>query len=294
LVARLAVVVALGGIVVLTSAAVAQTQPVHQAAPVATTTVDFSYTPAAPTANEAVTFTSTSSLARPIVRESWDFDGDGHFDASGHAVTHTFVSAGVYSVTLEAQNDRGRIRSASKLVSVLGAASPPSSPTPPPAAPAPPPAPPAPAPQPAAPATPTPTTGSATGAPPATTTIAPFPIVRIAGVYSSSGVRLRVFAVTAPSGVRITVRCGGRGCPYRKRGPFVVRATTTGHPGGVAQRVPIGGFRGRLLKPGVRLEVFVAHPAQIGKYTRFTIRRGHSPLRTVSCLRPSGTVFSCR
>ncbi|HEX8159576.1 MAG TPA: PKD domain-containing protein, partial [Solirubrobacteraceae bacterium] len=53
--------------------------------------VDFTFSPAAPAAGQLVTFTSISSLRRrPIVREVWDFDGDGQIDASGHSVTHTF------------------------------------------------------------------------------------------------------------------------------------------------------------------------------------------------------------
>jgi plastocyanin len=282
--AWLAVLVALGAIAVLMGV-------LTRAASAQATTVDFTYAPPAPTAGESVTFTSTSSLARPIVRESWDFNGDGRLDASGHTATFTFMSPGSYSVTLLVQTDRGRLRSTSKVVTVLGAA-----PAPPPAPlPAPPPAPPPPPPtRPPAPApVPTPTTGSATGVPSAPTTIAPFPIVRIAGTYSARGVRLRLFTVTAPTSVRITVRCRGRGCPYRQRGPFVVRTTNT-LPAGASRHVRIGGFRGRLLRPGVRLEVFVAHPQQIGKYTRFTIRRDHLPLRADRCLRPSGTVFSCR
>jgi len=40
------------------------------------------------------------------------------------------------------------------------------------------------------------------------------------------------------------------------------------------RRVPIEGFRGRLLKPGVRFEIFVARPEQIGK-----IHAVHDPSR---------------
>jgi hypothetical protein len=121
----------------------------------------------------------------------------------------------------------------------------------------------------------------------------PFPVVRIAGVSSTLGVRLRLFTVTAPAGVRITVRCRGRGCPYRQRGPFVVRGTGTRRVGG-GRSVRIGGFVGRLLKPGVRLQVFVMHKQRIGKYTSFRIRRSHPPLRADRCLRPGRTtVISC-
>jgi hypothetical protein len=123
--------------------------------------------------------------------------------------------------------------------------------------------------------------------------IAPFPVVRITGSYSTLGVRLRLLAVTAPAGVRITVRCQGRGCPYRESGPFVVRASDT-RAVGASRYVHIRGFRGRLLKPGVRLQVFVAHEVQIGKYTSFMIRRGRAPLRIDSCVRPGGaSVVAC-
>jgi hypothetical protein len=123
--------------------------------------------------------------------------------------------------------------------------------------------------------------------------IAPFPVVRLTGSYSTRGVRLRLFAVTAPAGVTIMVRCGGRSCPYRQRGPFVVSTSRT-RASGASRLIRITGFSGRLLKPGVRVEVFVAHQRQIGKYTKFRISRGHAPIRTDSCLRPSdAAVIGC-
>jgi hypothetical protein len=125
------------------------------------------------------------------------------------------------------------------------------------------------------------------------TAIAPFPVVRIVGTYTTRGVRLRLFTVTAPAGVRVTVRCRGRGCPYRRRGPFVVRGSDTRAVSG-GRYVRIRGFAGRLLRPGVRLQVFVAHEDRIGKYTSFRIRRRNAPLRADRCLRPGGaSVISC-
>lgn len=285
--AELGAVVALMG--VLTFVGVAAARPI---------VVDFSYSPATPNVGAQVTFVSTSELQRPIVREDWDFDGDGRLDASGRSVTHQFTSAGTYMVMLVVQNDRGRVRSTSKLVTV--SAPPPAAPPPPTAPPPPPVAPPPPAstapssiPPPAASPVPAPSTSSATGAPPAPITIVPFPVVRITGSYTRLGVRLRLLAVTAPVGVRITVRCAGRGCPYRRSGPFVLGASDS-RPVGAARYVRIRGFRGRLLKPGVRLRIFVADQDQVGKYTSFTIRRGHPPLRADGCLRPGGaSVFSC-
>ena len=257
--------------------------------------VDFNWAPAAPKAGAQVTFTSTSSLQRPIVREDWDFDGDGQPDATGRSVTHTFTSPGSHRVTLLVHNDRGRIRGRSKLVNV-SSASPPAPPPrpapPPPVSPPPPPAPPSTAPAPIPPAPPAPVPAPATGATGAPQAIVPFPVVRITGTYTRRGVRLRLLTVTTPAGVRITVRCRGGGCPYRRSGPFVVRAS--GARPGAVRYVRIKGFRGRLLKPGVRLQVFVAQRDRIGKYTSFRIRRGHSPQRTDSCLRPGGaSVVSC-
>jgi hypothetical protein len=284
-----AVRAAFGGIVVLilvlTFAAVASAQAV---------VVDFSYDPAAPTAGEPMTFTSTSSLERPIVLEAWDFDGDDHVDAIGHSVTRTFDSAGTYRVSLYVVGDTGVVRSASKLVTVSPAPPPPPPPPPPrpvvvESSPPPPTSHPSPIPQPPAAPVPPPATGSS-----APMLIAPFPVVRIAGSYTTLGVRLRLFAVTAPAGVRITVRCRGRGCPYRRRGPFVVRGSGTRPVGGGGRYVRIRGFPGHLLQPGVRVQVFVAHEDRIGKYTSFKIRRGHPPLRADRCLRPDGTsVISC-
>jgi plastocyanin len=251
--------------------------------------VDFSYSPASPAAGEPLTFRSTSSLARPIVREDWDFDGDGQVDATGRSVTHTFISPGPYTVTLRVQNDRGRVRSTSKLVQVSATSPPSSAPPQPPPAPVPPPPASPPPPPPTVPApVPQPTTASTAPMP-----IAPFPVVRIAGSYSTLGVRVRLFTVTAPAGVRITVRCRGGGCPYRQRGPFVVRAAQTRAPR-ASRHVRIQGFRGRLLEPGVRLQVFVVDQDRIGKYTSFRIRRGHAPLRTDSCVRPGeASVVAC-
>jgi hypothetical protein len=283
-----AVVVLIG---VLTFAGVASARPI---------VVDFSYSPAAPKVGAQVTFVSTSELQRPIVREDWDFDGDGQLDASGRSVTHRFTSAGTYTVTLQVQNDRGRVRRTSKLVTVY--ATPPAAPPPPPPAapPRPPVAPPPPAstapssiPPPAAAPVPAPTTSSPTGVPAPPMTIVPFPVVRITGSYTKLGVRLRLLAVTAPVGVTITVRCAGRGCPYQRSRPFVLDASDS-RPVGAARYVRIRGFRGRLLKPGVRLRVFVADQDQVGKYTSFTIRRGHPPIRADGCLRAgSASVFSC-
>jgi len=44
----------------------------------------------------------------------------------------------------------------------------------------------------------------------------------------------------------------------------------------------------RSLRFGVTLEILVSKPGQIGKYTRFAIRRGKLPARVDMCLDPAG------
>jgi hypothetical protein len=121
--------------------------------------------------------------------------------------------------------------------------------------------------------------------------ITPFPIVRISGSFSNAGVRLRIFTVTAPAGVRVTVRCRGGGCPYAERGPLVVRGTAP--RGGGARVVKIAGFGKRLLRPGARIQVYVEHPSRTGKFTRFTIRRSGPPARVDRCVGLSGAIRTC-
>jgi hypothetical protein len=38
----------------------------------------------------------------------------------------------------------------------------------------------------------------------------------------------------------------------------------------------------------VTLEILISKPGEIGKYTRFTVRRHRLPLRVDTCLDPSG------
>ena len=62
----------------------------------------------------------------------------------------------------------------------------------------------------------------------------------------------------------------------------------------LARSVRIPGFRRRLLRPGVLLQVFAVRRGQIGKYTSFRIRRGHAPRRSDSCARPgAASVVPC-
>jgi hypothetical protein len=110
----------------------------------------------------------------------------------------------------------------------------------------------------------------------------PFPVVRIAGTETASGIRLRLLKVQqAPAGARITVTCKGRGCPLKS----VRRVAVLGKRGVAPSE--FHGFE-RILRFGVTLEILVSKPGEIGKYTRFAIRRGKLPLRVDKCLDPEG------
>jgi len=112
----------------------------------------------------------------------------------------------------------------------------------------------------------------------------PFPIVRIAGSGSASGVKLSLFDVLAPVGARTTVSCRGRGCPAKSVSRVGVSSGSKSKSGAV-----LLAFRSfeHFLRAGIILEIRVSKPGEIGKYTRFAIRRGKLPVRVDSCLRSS-------
>jgi hypothetical protein len=109
----------------------------------------------------------------------------------------------------------------------------------------------------------------------------PFPIVRIAGSATASGVKVRLLSVQAPGRARIQVRCRGHGCPVRSQS----RIAAAGRVGATPIEFPR--FE-RSLPAGVRLEIRVSKPGEVGKYTSFVIRRGKLPKRRDSCLDPGG------
>jgi len=116
----------------------------------------------------------------------------------------------------------------------------------------------------------------------------PFPVVRIAGVETSFGVRLGALRVQQlPLGAKISVRCRGRGCPIK----FASRLAKAGSRGVTPVEFPR--FE-RGLRFGVVLEIMVSKAGEIGKYTRFVVRRGKLPERVDMCLNPAGELpFVC-
>ena len=117
---------------------------------------------------------------------------------------------------------------------------------------------------------------------PAASLMQPFPVVRIAGTETASGVKLTLLRVQqVPAGTRITVRCKGRGCPIKSERRVAVSSKRGAAP------VEFRRFK-RSLRFGVTLDMLVSKPGKIGKYTRFAIRRGKLPARVDMCLDPAG------
>jgi Bacterial Ig-like domain len=115
------------------------------------------------------------------------------------------------------------------------------------------------------------------------TLMEPFPIVRVVGTDTATGVKLRLLTVQAPAGALITVDCKGRGCPVRSERRL---ARSSG------ARVPPVAFRrfDGFLRAGLRIDIRVFKPGEIGKYTRFVIRRRRLPRRVDECLDPAAGI----
>jgi PKD repeat protein len=112
----------------------------------------------------------------------------------------------------------------------------------------------------------------------------PFPIVRIAGSETSSGVNLRLLTAQAPAGSHITITCKGHGCPAKS----VSKIATSGKRKGGTVTVEFPRFE-RSLPAGVVLEIRIYKAGEIGKFTRFTVRHDKLPERGDSCLGPAGS-----
>jgi large repetitive protein len=117
------------------------------------------------------------------------------------------------------------------------------------------------------------------------TLMQPFPVVRIAGSEGARGVSISLFTVQAPTGARVTVSCRGRGCPAKPQS--VLAAAGRGRRNAGTVLIFFKRFE-RALRVGAVLEIRVWRAGQIGKYTRFVVRRGKLPARQDTCLSPAG------
>jgi hypothetical protein len=209
----------------------------------------FTISPAAPVANQPVLFTSTSSDPDGTINEQvWDLNGDGNFDNGGGATAlRAFPAPGEYAAGLRVTDNDGLVSFDSRTFVVL-------------------------------PAPGSPSVATQKFGPPL---LSPFPVVRIAGRITRLGTRVRLLRVTTPVGAKVSVRCTGRGCPFKKQ----VRAAARGTTSRSAVSVRVRRLE-RLLLPGVRVRVYVTKRGAIGKYTKFRFRSGKAPARVDRCLMP--------
>jgi PKD repeat protein len=235
--------------------------------------IAFTNDPLQPLVGATVGFTATATDPDgTITRIEWDLDDDGQFDdAAGTTATWSFRTAGQHRVAVRAFDDRGVATVAFRTIDVVGpvVADPPgrvaaasggaSAPFS--------------APGPAIPNGPAPSAAKAS-------MLAPFPIVRLRGMTYRGAVRITLLKVQAPSGATIRVRCHGGSCKA-KRADVRVKAARS--------PVRVRSLEGRSLRVGTVIEVFVTAPQQVGKYTRFRIRRNAAPARTDLCLAPGST-----
>jgi PKD repeat protein len=214
----------------------------------------FHFSPSDPQVGELVTLTSTSSDSDgSVASERWDLDDDGAFDdASGRQAQVRFSSAGKHKVSLQVTDDDG----AKTKVSTTFTVAPHTAPAP------------FVSPEPSSPSLPQLIT------PISPRMLNPFPLVRISGMTTTKGVIIDLLSVRTGHGAKVTIRCKGRGCPYKHK--TVVTK-------GKVHRRRMPGFHHRHLRAGTVLEVYVTRSGAIGKYTRFKVRRLLPPKRVDSC-----------
>jgi hypothetical protein len=208
----------------------------------------FTVAPGAPVTNQPVLFTSTSSDPDGTVQDQvWDLNGDGNYDnGAGPTALRAFADVGQYVVGLRVTDNAGLVSFDSQTVTV-------------------------------APAPGSPVTTQKSGP----RLLSPFPVVRIVGQATRRGTRVRLLRVKAPVGTKVSVRCTGRSCPFRKQ----VLAVPASARSLTAISVRVRRLE-RLLLPGVRVRVYVTKPGAVGKYTKFRFRARNAPVRTDYCVMP--------
>jgi hypothetical protein len=204
----------------------------------------FAAFPGAPLIGQPVTFAYTAAGAIDAI--DWDLNGDGIFDdAHGPSATRMFALPGNYPISLRVTDLTGLASTTTQLISVglpfsLG--------------------------------------GGRVAAPSGPALISPFPIVRVTGRTNPRGARIKALEVFAPAGVRVTVDCRGKGCPFRKW-----RRTAGAKP------LSVDRLKGRFLAAGATVQVRVYKSGQVGKYTRIVVRKLKPPVRNDQCLAPGSS-----
>lgn len=115
--------------------------------------------------------------------------------------------------------------------------------------------------------------------PPATLQrLSPFPVLVIAGRLRGRTTRISDFVVRGPRRAKVSVRCRGKRCPFRRIGGTI----------GPRKRLRFRRAQ-RRYRAGQVLEVRVTGRNRIGKFTRIAFRRRLAPRRSDLCLRPGTT-----
>lgn len=110
--------------------------------------------------------------------------------------------------------------------------------------------------------------------------LTPSPVIGIRGKLTLNGARLTALRVTTPPLARVFVRCKGgakKGCPVASSSVVVPDATTR------TVRYRLKRFE-RTYRAGAVLELGVARRGTVGRFSRFTIRKGRFPRRRDACM----------
>jgi putative metal-binding protein len=83
---------------------------------------------------------------------------------------------------------------------------------------------------------------------------------------------------SVPAGTKLTLRCSGKGCPFKSTSVTVKAAS--------ARFSLLPRMRRAKLRSGARLELQLTHAGMIGKVIRWTIRTSKAPRRSNLCLAP--------
>jgi PKD repeat protein len=148
----------------------------------------FTFSPEDPPAGQQVRFQSSScDPDGRLVREAWDFDGDGAYDdALGRVATQVFPNAGARTVGLEVTAANGATHRKRRTVMV--------------------------------------DTVYSLPRPDSDRLMSPYPVVRLAGRLTPNGARVRVLSVLrAPLCARVRVSCRGKSCPTKRASKYVGR-----------------------------------------------------------------------
>jgi PKD repeat protein len=117
--------------------------------------------------------------------------------------------------------------------------------------------------------------------------IAPFPIVSMVAKIGEQGTQIEQLLVKAPAGAHVRIRCRGRGCPFHRLTRIARSTAASVSVKALAARIiRIRRFGRHTLRPGAVVQVWVTKHGEIGKYTRFLIRKGKPPSRVDRCVMP--------